>query len=495
MDAMQFLRGVENPMRAYTLPHLGRYGESYEADVAAGIVPFGFTREQWEEKRDLFAAFYAYEEAKRAEQERADYYAAQGLLTPEAQAAVDRAQAELDAKSIEQAEAEALAYVARVQAQEAARLAAEQADELALQAAIQARSEALAAQQEAQRIEAERIAYAQMLADIERQGREEQARIDAYIAQTQAEVVAFDANFQAMLAEQARLEAERQAALKAEQQAAERAQFEADNAQRLALAAELQRIAESGSVPVEAMIATGQFTQAQLDTAAEVQAGQLAAQQEATRLDLASQDAEQRAKVNVELAAQAQAEAQAIAEEQAAIDADIQAYIAQDQAARSAELAFLTVAEDVSRGIDATAVVTAPPAPSDAVLTEPEIIYDIPFPDVSIREVPETTPPVETPAPATGVTAMEQYVFGDITLPQGWYQFTPAQKATWFNQNNVTPTRLRAAGVPDQDIIYLRQAGYTIQDATTTPPVSPVAPAAGNLLPLALAAAFVLFGG
>lgn len=169
-------------------------------------------------------------------------------------------------------------------------------------------------------------------------------------------------------------------------------------------------------------------------------------------------------------------------------------YTVQDAGSAAPVEPVQVVVEDQSRGIDATTVVTAPAAPSDQTV-EPEIIYDIPFPDVSIREVPETTPPVETPAPATGVTAMEQYVFGDITLPQGWYQFTPAQKATWFNQNNVTPTRLRAAGVPDQDIVYLRQAGYTIQDATTVAPVSPVAPAAGNLLPLALAAAFVLFGG
>lgn len=121
-----------------------------------------------------------------------------------------------------------------------------------------------------------------------------------------------------------------------------------------------------------------------------------------------------------------------------------------------------TIVSDVSRGIDAVDIVTEPVKPSDMVK------------------------PVEP---------VLRYVFGDITLPQGWYQFTPAQKADWFNQNNVTPTRLRAAGVPDQDIIYLRQAGYTIQDAITVAPVSPVAPAAGNLLPLALAAAFVLFGG
>lgn len=170
-------------------------------------------------------------------------------------------------------------------------------------------------------------------------------------------------------------------------------------------------------------------------------------------------------------------------------------YTIQDAGSAAPVEPVQVVVEDQSRGIDATTVVTAPPAPSDAVLTEPEIIYDIPFPDVSIREIPTTTPPVETPAPATGVTAVEKYVFGDITLPQGWYQFTPAQKANWFNQNNVTPKRLRAEGVSDEDIKYLRQAGYTIQDATTVAPVSPVAPAAGNLLPLALAAAFVLFGG
>lgn len=455
MDAMQFLRGVENPMQPYALPHLGLSADALRNRTAAQIIAGAQAQYADTMARAPFYIRYTLESLLQSFDDLNELSAALGVPV-------------------------------NVLAQQ---LASDPDQER------QAYQAQLDAQREAQRIEAERIAYAQMLADIDRQGREEQARIDAYIAQTQAEVAAFEANFQAMLAEQARLEAERQAALKAEQEAAERAQFEADNAQRLALAAELQRIAESGSVPVEAMIATGQFTQAQLDIAAEVQAGQLAAQQEATRLDLASQDAEQRAKVNVELAAQAQAEAQAIAEEQAAIDANIQAYIAQDQAARSAELAFLTVAEDVSRGIDATAVVTAPAAPSDAVLTEPEIIYDIPFPDVSIREVPETTPPVETPAPATGDAAMEQYVFGDITLPQGWYQFTPTQKANWFNQNNVTPTRLRAAGVTDQDIIYLRQAGYTIQDATTVAPVSPVAPAAGNLLPLALAAAFVLFGG
>ena len=170
-------------------------------------------------------------------------------------------------------------------------------------------------------------------------------------------------------------------------------------------------------------------------------------------------------------------------------------YTIQDAAsAAPVEPVQVVVVEDQSRGIDATTVVTAPAAPSDAVVTQTLINYEIPQEEI-FYEVPTTTPPVETPAPVTGDAAVEQYVFGDVTLPQGWYQFTAAQKATWFNQNNVTPTRLRAAGVPDQDIIYLRQAGYTIQDATTVAPVSPVAPAAGNLLPIALAAAFVLFGG
>lgn len=294
MDAMQFLRGVENPMQPYALPHLGLSADALRNRTAAQIIAGARAQYADTMARAPFYIRYTLESLLQSFDDLNELSAA--LVVP----------VELLAQQLaSDPDQERQAYQAQ-----------------------------LDAQREAQRMEAERMAYAQMLANIERQGREEQARIDAYVAQTQAEVAAFEANFQAMLAEQARLEAERQAALKAEQEAAARAQFEADNAQRLALAAELQRIAESGSVPVEAMIATGQFTQAQIDLATRVQAGQLATQQEATRLDLARQEAEQRARVDAELAAQAQAKAQAIAEEQAAIEA----YIAQDQTARKAEL-------------------------------------------------------------------------------------------------------------------------------------------------------------
>lgn len=366
MDAMQFLRGVENPMQPYALPHLGLSADALRNRTAAQIIAGAQAQYADTMARAPFYIRYTLESLLQSFDDLNELSAALGVPV------------------------EVLAQ----------QLASDPDQER------QAYQAQLDAQREAQRIENERVAYAQMLADIERQGREEQARIDAYIAQTQAEVAAFEANFQAMLAEQARLEATRQAALQAEQEAAARAQFEADNAQRLALAAELQRIAESGSVPVEAMIATGQFTQAQIDLATRVQAGQLATQQEATRLDLARQEAEQRAKVDAELAAQAQAQAQAIAEEQAAIEA----YMAQEQAAGRAALE----AQPIAKGTD-----------------------------------------------------MERYVFADFTLPQGWYQFTGAQKADWFNQNNVTPSQLKNAGVPDEDIAALRQEGYVVQDVVS----------------------------
>ena len=46
-------------------------------------------------------------------------------------------------------------------------------------------------------------------------------------------------------------------------------------------------------------------------------------------------------------------------------------------------------------------------------------------------------------------------------LPGGWDSFTPQQKITWFNQNNVSYDQLRAAGVPQSDIDYMWSNGYT----------------------------------
>jgi hypothetical protein len=46
-------------------------------------------------------------------------------------------------------------------------------------------------------------------------------------------------------------------------------------------------------------------------------------------------------------------------------------------------------------------------------------------------------------------------------LPGGWGGFTPDQKISWFNQNNISIDQLRAAGVPQSDIDYMWSNGYT----------------------------------
>jgi hypothetical protein len=48
-----------------------------------------------------------------------------------------------------------------------------------------------------------------------------------------------------------------------------------------------------------------------------------------------------------------------------------------------------------------------------------------------------------------------------LTLPAGWTGFTPAEKISWFNANNVRPSQLTAAGVPASDINYMVNNGYT----------------------------------
>ena len=290
MDARQFLRGVDNPLEPYTLPHLGLNAGALLNRTAAQIIAGAQAQYADTMARAPFNISYTLQSLLQSFDDLNELSAALGVP-------VD------------------------VLAQQLA------SDPLEARQAYQAQIDA---QQQAARMEAERVAYEQMLADIARQESEQRARQEAYIAQTQREVAAFEAQFQAMLAEQARLEAERLAAIEAERLAAERAQYEADNAQRIALEAELQRIAASGAVPVEDMIATGQFTQAQIDLASQVQSAQLLTQQEATRLELERQEAERAARVAVEVA-QAQAEAAAA---QAAEAERVRLYI-EDQRAKA----------------------------------------------------------------------------------------------------------------------------------------------------------------
>ena len=528
MDARQFLRGVDNPLEPYTLPHLGLV-PSYQRRLDA-IYPgedsrqraYDVTRADFERllglgRVDMLKGFIAsrlsgtmYEDinelafALGRSVDELQYYLnvdpLELLRQAEAQQeAVRLAQIAANAERerlrqieeqraadarVRQWELEAQQLVAETAARDAARMA-----QLIAQAEAQLRDE-LRAQWPAGDIDAQVTIYNQLLT--------QPPRSHAEVESILRDVLGEGAELQTLL----RYTRNAQQGISLAETAAQIAREEAEapiRAFQAATQAELQKtlqyIAESGSVPVEEMIATGAYTQAQIDLAAQVQARQLAEQQEATRIDLASQETEQRALVVAEIADIIAPQVIAIASQSDSEKADFyNTLISQGfddatirdvvevtlgEQADSDWQALQSIAES-SRNIVAPELVTAPAAPSDTVTTPPVVT------------APVVTPPVVTPAPATEDTVVEQYVFGDITLPQGWYQFTPAQKATWFNQNNVTPTRLRAAGVADQDIIFLRQAGYTVQDATT---VAPVTPAAGNLLPLALAAAFVLFGG
>lgn len=47
------------------------------------------------------------------------------------------------------------------------------------------------------------------------------------------------------------------------------------------------------------------------------------------------------------------------------------------------------------------------------------------------------------------------------TLPAGWSGFNPQQKIAYFNTQAITPTQLRAAGVPQSDIDWMQGQGYT----------------------------------
>ena len=73
---------------------------------------------------------------------------------------------------------------------------------------------------------------------------------------------------------------------------------------------------------------------------------------------------------------------------------------------------------------------------------------------------PVTTPTTTVTPPVTTATPPVTSVSG-FTLPAGWTGFTPAEKISWFNANNVRPSQLTAAGVPASDINYMTQNGYT----------------------------------
>ena len=100
-------------------------------------------------------------------------------------------------------------------------------------------------------------------------------------------------------------------------------------------------------------------------------------------------------------------------------------------------------------------------AGTPAPVTPPTTSITIPPTRPVTPPVTPVTPPV-TPVtpPVTPVTPPVTSVPG-YTLPAGWTGFTPAQKISWFNANNVRPSQLTAAGVPAEDVNWMINNGYT----------------------------------
>jgi hypothetical protein len=95
-------------------------------------------------------------------------------------------------------------------------------------------------------------------------------------------------------------------------------------------------------------------------------------------------------------------------------------------------------------------------APVAPPVTPPRESVTIP----SNRPVTPTTPVTPPVTPTTPVTPPVTSVPG-YTLPAGWTGFTPAEKISWFNANNVRPSQLTAAGVPAEDVNWMMNNGYT----------------------------------
>lgn len=75
----------------------------------------------------------------------------------------------------------------------------------------------------------------------------------------------------------------------------------------------------------------------------------------------------------------------------------------------------------------------------------------------------------------TGQTSQEIATKAGVNLPSGWDSFTPTQKVSWLNTNNVTPDKLVSAGIPEKDINWMKGQGYTgspLTATTTTIPAS-----------------------
>jgi hypothetical protein len=73
-----------------------------------------------------------------------------------------------------------------------------------------------------------------------------------------------------------------------------------------------------------------------------------------------------------------------------------------------------------------------------------------------------------------------QYKFGDVTLPENWYDLGGTEKVAYFNQQGFTPSQLlgAGAGITQSDIDFFRQhMGYSVYDPVAAPAPTPAPPA------------------
>jgi len=524
MDAMQFLRGVDDPTAPYTLPHLGLV-PSYQRSLDA-IYPgedsrqraYDVTRADFERllglgRVDMLKGFIASRLSGTMYEDINELAFALGRSVDELQYYLNADPLELLRQAEAQQEAVRLAQIAanneriRLQ-QEAERLAAEEAQRQSIAEAQRmvaetaardaARTAQLIAQSEARLRDEVRQQWP--TGDIDRQItlyeqlRTQPPRSDAEVQSIIRDAIGDGAEFQLLMRYinnwRAGIEpAETFRQIQIEQEEARvyelfaparaaRAKAEAD------LAANLQYLAENGLVPVKDMITIGAWTQEQIDLAARVQADRLAKEQAAFQAEIDRQDAERSARVQAEIAQAAAAEAERVRlyiadqqaqaqarhnAEQAALEAErarvaaARAAFEQEQAAAAqAQAAAAQAAEAaaIKRLIDEAAARAAAQRDLDA-LAEAQALQQIVNESIAQAAVANFLP---------GASLMT------INLPADWDSYFPDDKIIWFNANQITPSQLIAAGVSAADIAWMQANGYVVRDIVAAPEVESMRP-------------------
>lgn len=413
MDARQFLRGVDNPLEPYTLPHLGLV-PSYQRSLDA-IYPgedsrqraYDVTRADFERllglgRVDMLKGFIASRLSGTMYEDINELAFALGRSVDELQYYLNVDPLELLRQAEAQQEAVRLAQIAadneriRLQ-QEAERLAAEEAQRqsiaeaqriVAETAAIDAaRTAQLIAQSEARLRDEVREQWP--TGDIDRQItlyeqlRTQPPRSDAEVQSIIRDAIGDGAEFQLLMRYinnwRAGIEpAETFRQIQIEQAEAEQYERLAPIREARAQAqAQLQYLAETGLVPVDIMIETGAWSQEQIEIARQVQADRLAKEQAAFQAEIDRQDAERSARVQAEIAQAAADEAERvrlyIADQRAKAQAEYDAQQAALEAERARVAAAQTAAK-AAQAAQAAAQAAAPLATEEAVMIDLEAV-------------------------------------------------------------------------------------------------------------------------